>query len=62
MLSQDFKEFIQLVAFEDADATRVSIDIDGTPVVFIDLQNLLQNKAETGRPQDLADMDHLSSH
>lgn len=39
---------------------RVVVDIDGTPVNFIDLQHLKANKQATGRHQDLADLENLA--
>ena len=42
--------------FEACYDDRVTIDIDGIPVPFIDLVNLRRNKRATGRPQDLADL------
>jgi hypothetical protein len=38
---------------------KVVVDLDGTPMHFIDLANLIANKQATGRPQDLADVDNL---
>ena len=47
------------VDFESCYASRVKVVIDGTPVNFIDLENLKRNKRAAGRPQDLADLEHL---
>lgn len=44
------------LTFELCYVDRVVIDIDGTPVPFIDLANLRRNKQASGRPQDLADL------
>ena len=44
------------LTFEACYDDRVTIDIDGIPVPFIDLVNLRRNKRATGRPQDLADL------
>jgi len=38
---------------------RLDIDIDGTLVAFIDLENLKVNKSASGRTQDLADLENL---
>ena len=42
--------------FEACYDDRITIEIDGTPVPFIDLPNLRRNKRASGRPQDLADL------
>jgi hypothetical protein len=47
------------VDFETCYAARVETVIDGTPVCFIDLENLKKNKRAVGRSQDLADLEHL---
>ncbi|MBI9085879.1 MAG: hypothetical protein JEZ11_19930 [Desulfobacterales bacterium] len=47
------------VDFEDAYKCKVQITIDDIPTDFVDLENLRKNKASTGRPQDLADLDNL---
>jgi predicted nucleotidyltransferase len=48
------------VAFSECFSRRVEIDIEGVHVPFIQLDDLLQNKRTTGRPQDIADIDVLS--
>ena len=48
------------VDFKTCYASRVQIEIDGTPVDFIDLENLKKNKQESGRLQDLADIENLT--
>ena len=48
------------VAFPECFNRRVEIDVDGVRVAFIELDDLLQNKRTTGRPQDIADIDVLS--
>ena len=48
------------VAFLDCFGRRVEMDVEGVRVPFIQLDDLLQNKRTTGRPQDLADVDVLS--
>ena len=47
------------VALDDAWASKVAGEIDGSPVWFIDRESLLRNKRATGRPQDLADVDFV---
>jgi hypothetical protein len=49
------------VDFETCYATRVETVMDGTAVNFIDLENLKKNKLATGRLQDLADLENLTS-
>jgi hypothetical protein len=38
----------------------VQIEIEGTQVNFIDLENLKKNKQASGRLQDLADIESLT--
>lgn len=47
------------VEFSKCFASRVTEEIDGVPVSFIDLENLKKNKKATGRHQDLADVENL---
>lgn len=48
------------VSFGECFANRVTASIGGTSVSFISREALIVNKQATGRPQDLADVDHLS--
>ena len=71
MLNQDFKEFIQLLNFNQVKYLVIGIDfttcyqakievvIDNISVNFIDLENLRKNKKASGRLQDLADLENL---
>ncbi len=47
------------VDFQSCYQSRVSTEIDGETVHFINLENLLKNKRSTGRAQDLADLENL---
>jgi predicted nucleotidyltransferase len=47
------------VDFSACYESRVTVEIDGMPVSFIDLENLRKNKAASGRHQDLADLENL---
>jgi hypothetical protein len=47
------------VEFSECYSSRVTEEIDGVPVSFIDLENLKKNKKATGRHQDLADVENL---
>ena len=47
------------VQFDDCYAARIEVDIQGLKINLIDLEHLKQNKRATGRPQDLADAEHL---
>ena len=47
------------VEFSDCYASRVTTDMDGVSVNFIDLENLKKNKKATGHHQDLADLEAL---
>ena len=55
------REMYKGVIFENVRGydAKVVVDLDGTPLHFIDLANLIANKQATGRPQDLADVDNL---
>lgn len=48
------------VDFEDAWASRVTIEIDGMQIAFLGLEALRRNKKETGRDKDLVDLRLLS--
>ncbi|GAB4361331.1 MAG: nucleotidyl transferase AbiEii/AbiGii toxin family protein [Bryobacter sp.] len=45
--------------FAEAWPNRVIWHVDGLAIPVIGLKELRQNKAASGRPQDLADLDHL---
>jgi hypothetical protein len=47
------------IKFQECYASRVQVDIEGTVVNFIDVDNLKKNKRATGRLQDLADLESL---
>lgn len=47
------------VDFEECYAKRVETEIDGTKLLFIDLENLKKAKRASGRKQDLADVENL---
>ena len=47
------------VDFEECYASKIEVNIEGTTVKFIDLDNLKKNKKSTGRYQDLADLENL---
>lgn len=56
----DIIQSIPAVTFEQAWAHRVQGLIDGeVSAAFISRDDLIANKLESGRPQDLADVDHL---
>jgi hypothetical protein len=40
---------------------KIKIEVKGTAIHFIDLENLKKNKRATGRFQDLADLENLGS-
>jgi predicted nucleotidyltransferase len=48
------------VSFEDAKKRSINVTFDGVSLVFIGRDDLLVNKAATGRPKDLADIQALS--
>lgn len=47
------------VEFAECYPARVQVEIEGTSVDFIDLENLKRNKKASGRLQDLADLENL---
>lgn len=47
------------VEFAECYASRMTVEVDGISVNFIDLDNLRKNKKATGRHQDLADLENL---
>ena len=47
------------VDFSDCYASKVVTTIDNTPMNFISLENLKQNKKAAGRLPDLADLENL---
>jgi predicted nucleotidyltransferase len=47
------------VTFSEAYPNRKTIEIDGVPIHFIGLQELIQNKKAVGRPKDLEDIANL---
>ena len=56
----DLVTSISGVTFAQAWEHRVSDRIEGLIMLFVDKQTLLTNKAASGRPKDLADLDALS--
>jgi len=47
------------VEFADCYARRQQIEVDGIVIPILHLADLRRNKAASGRPQDLGDLDHL---
>ncbi len=47
------------VEFRECYDARVQQTVDGVPVNFIDVENLIRNKRSSGRSQDLADVENL---
>lgn len=47
------------VTFDEAWASRTTVEIAGRPVSCIGREALMKNKEATGRPQDLADVARL---
>ena len=48
------------VEFAECYQSKIEIEIDGTQISVIDLENLKKNKKASGRLQDLADLEKLS--
>ena len=49
------------VDFVDCYAAKNEMEVDGLRIDFIDIENLIKNKASVARPQDLADISNLKS-
>ncbi|MFN0101588.1 MAG: nucleotidyltransferase [Bryobacteraceae bacterium] len=47
------------VSFDEAWAGKLAGDLDGVPVYFIGLDDLIRNKESAGRPKDLGDAGEL---
>jgi len=47
------------VATDEAFASKIATEIDGTPIFVLSKEMLIQNKRAVGRPQDLADLADL---
>lgn len=48
------------VDFKESFPNRIVTDVEGVQIPIIGLEQLRANKLASGRPQDLADIDHLS--
>lgn len=48
------------VDFKESFPSRIVADVEGVQIPIIGLEQLRANKLASGRPQDLADIDHLS--
>lgn len=48
------------IDFEECFLSKISLDINGLMVHFIDIEHLKQNKFASGRPQDLVDISYLT--
>jgi len=49
------------LVFEKCYPERIRVEIQGTLIDFIDIENLKTNKKATGRSQDLADLENLTA-
>ncbi len=47
------------VEFRKCYSSKVEVEVEGTKINFIDLENLKKTKKVTGRHQDLADLENL---
>jgi hypothetical protein len=56
----DLVTSISGVTFAEAWERRICARIEDLPMLFVDRQTLLANKAASGKPKDLADIDALS--
>ena len=55
----DIMTTIPGVDFSECYPSHTTVNVEGVPVNFIDLENLKKNKKATGRHQDLADLENL---
>ncbi len=55
----DLMNFTLGVTFEECYKNRSIFTIQGVPVNFISLPELIRNKLATGRPQDMRDLENL---
>ena len=55
-LETDVHPFFKGITFEDAWARRVNDQIQGVPVAFASLDDLIRMKEAAGRPKDLEDL------
>jgi predicted nucleotidyltransferase len=55
----DIMTFTLGVTFKECFDNRLILNVQGVPVSFIGLRELIENKKATGRPQDLRDLDNL---
>ena len=56
----DILNEIDGVNFEEAYSKKLIIDVDGLPVNYIGLDDLIKNKQVSGRHQNLADVNELN--
>ena len=47
------------IQFEACYAARETTELEGVTIPFLSREHFIQNKLASGRPQDLADVDHL---
>ena len=55
----DIMTFTVGVTFDECYTNRLVLTVEDTPVSFINLRELIKNKAAVGRPQDLRDLDNI---
>ena len=55
-LETDVHPFVKGITFEDAWARRVNDQIQGVPVAFASLDDLIRMKEAAGRPKDVEDL------
>jgi len=55
----DILTWISGVEFDEAWESHETAELDGVPTNIVGKEILIRNKRASGRPQDLADLDHL---
>lgn len=58
-LGIDIMTSVAGVEFDTAWQRRMTVDLEGLPVHFLGLEDLVASKKATGRPKDLGDLDEL---
>lgn len=61
LLSKDLHDFIRLLRQHEVEFLVCGVPghLDGIPVAYVAVTDLLKAKREAGRPKDLADLDEL---
>lgn len=50
------------IEFKEAQIRSIRIDMEGIPLNILSIEDLIKNKASTGRPKDIVDVRNLKKH